>query len=98
MGERDQRAGIVEQVDEQEGEDHGHQPDLQRAGEVHLQEDRRDRGRHVERCRRTSAGRRRSTTTVTARMPMITPPMHLAVLERHDQREAQRRHQRPASS
>ena len=96
MGEGDQGAGIVEQVDEQEGEDHRDQADMDGARKIHLQEHRGDRRRHVEHAAELlmpgddrDDGHDQDADDHAAQHP--------AVLERHDQREAQRRHHdRPA--
>ena len=96
MGERDQGAGIVEQIDEQEGEDHRHQSDLEGAGEVHLQEHRCDRRRHVDDAGEflLAGDDRHDRHRQDADDHAAHDP---AMLERHDQDKAQRRHDdRPA--
>jgi hypothetical protein len=76
MGERDQRPGVVEQVDEQEGETPPSPGRPSARREVHLQEHRGDRGRRVEDAAELLLPAM-IDTMVTTRMPMITPPSTL---------------------
>ena len=75
VGDADQRAGIVEHVDEQEAEHHDEEGRLGHAREVELQQRRRERRRQRDDAAEYCASPSGMPITVTTRMPISVPPM-----------------------
>ncbi len=88
FGHADQGAGIIEDIDEQEGEDDAHQTNVQRAHDVQLHEGRCQRRRH-----RHHTAKRREAQHDGHQGDREDADQHRAahfeVVQRHDQKEAQ---------
>ena len=95
MGDADQRAGIVEQVDEQEAEHDDDEGELGDAREIELQQGRRERRRQSNDAGELGVPERQADQRHDEDADQGAAD-DVAVVERHDEHEAQRGRGSPA--